>query len=172
VGPSGAGKDTVMGIARGRLADEPRVHFVRRVITRPADVNEDHEPVTAEEFATRVARGTVALHWCAHGLSYGLPAAALRRIDRGHVVVANISRGVLPGIAARFARHLVVEVTADEALRAARLAGRSRPTDGSLAARVARQVDFDRENTVVIDNSGDAAVAGASLERLIRGQVI
>src|SRR5690606_33244326 len=81
VGPSGAGKDTVMGIARRRLADEPRVHFVRRVITRPADTNEDHEPLTAHEFAIRVAGGAVALHWCAHGLSYGLPSAALQRVD-------------------------------------------------------------------------------------------
>lgn len=160
-----------MGIARRRLAEEPRVHFVRRVITRPVDTNEDHEPVSAEEFATRVAHGTVALRWCAHGLCYGLPAAALRRIDGGHVVIANVSRGVLADIAARFARHLVVEVTADEALRSARLAGRARASDGRLADRMARTVEFDRGNAVVIDNSGDAETAGASLEKLILMQL-
>lgn len=161
-----------MGIARRRLADEPRVHFVRRVITRPADLHEDHEPVTAEEFATRVARGAVALHWCAHGLSYGLPSAALQRIDRGHVVVANVSRGVIPDIAARFRRHLVVEVTADEAVRAARLAGRARASDGRLSDRMARTVEFDRGKAVAIDNSGEAEVAAASLEGLIRLQLM
>lgn len=172
VGPSGAGKDTVMGIARSLLASEPRVHFVRRVITRPADTNEDHEPVTADEFASRVACGSVALHWRAHGLSYGLPSPALQRIDCGHVVIANVSRSILADVARRFRRRLVVEVTANEALRAARLAGRARASDGRLADRMARDVDFDRGSSILIDNSGDAAVAGARLEGLILSQLV
>ncbi len=34
VGPSGAGKDTLIAHAKAALADEPQVDFVRRVITR------------------------------------------------------------------------------------------------------------------------------------------
>ena len=37
VGPSGAGKDTLIDLVRTDLADEPRVRFVRREITRPAN---------------------------------------------------------------------------------------------------------------------------------------
>ncbi|TIW17524.1 MAG: phosphonate metabolism protein/1,5-bisphosphokinase (PRPP-forming) PhnN, partial [Mesorhizobium sp.] len=33
VGPSGAGKDTVIGYAKARFAGETRLEFVRRVIT-------------------------------------------------------------------------------------------------------------------------------------------
>ena len=74
VGPSGAGKDTLLEAARQALADDPRFRFVRRVITRPADAGgEAHEAVTAEEFAAR----EFALQWQAHGLSYGIPADAI-----------------------------------------------------------------------------------------------
>ncbi|MCY1306607.1 Ribose 1,5-bisphosphate phosphokinase PhnN [compost metagenome] len=47
VGPSGAGKDSVMGFAARHFADCHDVHFVRRVITRPSDAGgEVHESVS------------------------------------------------------------------------------------------------------------------------------
>ncbi|MEA2777827.1 MAG: thymidine phosphorylase, partial [Acetobacteraceae bacterium] len=70
VGPSGAGKDTVLALARAALLADPRFRFVRRVITRPADAGgEDHEAVSDFEFGQR----SFALRWQAHGLHYGIP---------------------------------------------------------------------------------------------------
>ena len=69
VGPSGAGKDTLLNLARTHFASREDVVFQRRVITRPADTTEDHEPVTEAEFAGR----DFALSWRAHGLCYGIP---------------------------------------------------------------------------------------------------
>lgn len=140
VGPSGAGKDTLMEAARATLADDPRFVFLRRVITRPADAGgEDHVAVTEDRFAALQAAGGLALWWGAHGLHYGLPRPALEAaLAAGHVVVANLSRHVLPEAAARFPLR-VLEITAPLQFRAERLAARGRETVEDVAQRLARQ---------------------------------
>ena len=71
VGPSGAGKDTLIAAARQA---RPDLHIVRRVITRPEEPGgEPYEGVTPEEFARRKADGRFVLDWQAHGLHYGIP---------------------------------------------------------------------------------------------------
>src|SRR6202040_1175469 len=99
VGPSGAGKDTLLDAARQALADDPRFRCGRRVITRTAQAGgEAHESVPDAEFATR----DFALSWQAHGLRYGIPADIAADLQSGRVVVANISRGIITQAARRF----------------------------------------------------------------------
>ncbi len=50
VGPSGAGKDTLLGLAKAACADDPNIVFPRRVITRQASASEDNEEVSAGTF--------------------------------------------------------------------------------------------------------------------------
>lgn len=151
VGPSGAGKDTLLNAARRALAGDARFRFVRRVITRPADsAGEDHEPVTGAEFAIR----DFALHWQAHGLRYGIPADVAGDVARGVVVVANVSRAVVAEAAARFPVR-VIAVTAPPQVLAARLAGRGRETAADIAARLVRAVPLP-ENVAVETVSNDA----------------
>jgi phosphonate metabolism protein PhnN/1,5-bisphosphokinase (PRPP-forming) len=141
VGPSGAGKDTLLEAARLALADDPRFRFVRRVITRPADAGgEAHEAVTPDEFARR----EFALQWQAHGLSYGIPAGAV--LD-GAVAVANVSRTMIAEAARRFPIR-VIEVTAPAAVLAARLASRQRENEADVAARLSRNVALPAHVTV------------------------
>jgi phosphonate metabolism protein PhnN/1,5-bisphosphokinase (PRPP-forming) len=133
VGPSGAGKDTLLDGARAALPD---VRFVRRVITRPAEAGgEDHEAVSDSVFAGR----DFALQWRAHGLRYGIPADIAADLALGRVVVANVSRGVIAEAAVRFPVH-VIEITAPPAILAHRLAARGRETAEDVAARLARSV--------------------------------
>jgi ribose 1,5-bisphosphokinase len=152
VGPSGAGKDTVLGLARSALAGDSRFHFVRRVITRPADAgHEDHEAVSEAAFAQR----TFALQWRAHGLRYGIPADVIERLAQSMVVVANASRAVIAEAASRFATRVVV-VTAPPAVLARRLAARGRETEADVAARLMREVaipDHVPVETVVNDGT-------------------
>jgi ribose 1,5-bisphosphokinase len=130
VGPSGAGKDSLLKAAREAFRDDARVHFARRVITRPPDPGgEDHEAITPEDFDAR----EFALSWSAHGLRYGIPATALD----APVVVANVSRGVIAEAALRH-RVRVIEVTAPPGVLAARLAGRGRETAEDIARRLLR----------------------------------
>lgn len=133
VGPSGAGKDSLLNAARQVFRGDQRVSFARRVITRPPDPDgEDHEPVTEAEFPTR----EFALSWSAHGLRYGVTMEALRA---SAVVVANVSRGVIAEAANRYTVH-VIEVTAPAAVLAARLAARGRETAADVARRLSRDV--------------------------------
>jgi len=140
VGPSGAGKDTLMERARAALAGDARFRFVRREVTRPADAGgEDHVAVTPAQFTARHSAGAYALAWQAHGLGYGIPASVAQDIARGDVVVANISRAAITEAAAKFPT-LVLEITAPAAMLARRLAARGRESAGDIAARLARDV--------------------------------
>lgn len=170
VGPSGAGKDSVIEAARERLAGDPaRFVFARRVITRPAGPAEDCEFATEERFAAEEARGAFALSWRAHGLAYGIPADAAERVRRGAVVVANVSRSVLGQLDARFPRAAVVRVTVPEDVRRARLAARGREDDAALAARLTREDPAPgRPADLEIVNDGTLAEAGDALAAFLR----
>jgi phosphonate metabolism protein PhnN/1,5-bisphosphokinase (PRPP-forming) len=170
VGPSGAGKDTLMDGARAALAGDTRVIFARRVITRPAAAGgEDHQPATAAEFARRREKGDFALWWDAHGLSYGIPVSILAQAGQGRVVVANLSRGVLAEAAARFPL-LVLEITAPPELRAARLAARGRESVEDVARRLSREAPLPQGldiRRVVNDGSPDQGIA--AVVQVLRG---
>ena len=140
VGPSGAGKDTLMAGARAMLEPSGRYVFPRRAITRPAEAGgEDHEAVSPEIFAGREAGGGFFATWRAHGLAYGLPACISATLDSGRNVVANVSRAVLAEIAQRETPTAVVEVTAPPELLAHRLAARGREDKADAARRLARE---------------------------------
>ena len=166
VGPSGAGKDSLLNAARAAFRGDRRISFARRVITRPADPGgEDHEPVTEAEFAAR----DFALSWSAHGLLYGIPVEALREAP---VVVANVSRGVIGEAASRF-RVRVIEVTAPADILASRLAARGRESADDVARRLARAVTVpDGLETETVWNDGTLAEGEerfvAALRRALR----
>ncbi|MCB1491181.1 MAG: phosphonate metabolism protein/1,5-bisphosphokinase (PRPP-forming) PhnN [Rhodobiaceae bacterium] len=162
VGPSGAGKDTLIAAARARL-DPAAFVFPRRQITRPRDPDhEDHEEITEEEFERRVALGQHCLAWHAHGFGYIVPETVEDDIRAGRVVVVNVSRGVVTEAQARFAHVFPVLVTASTPVLAKRLAGRGRETAAAIAARLERAphdaLPFEPFQTVVNDGGLDDAV--------------
>lgn len=162
VGPSGAGKDTLLAGARAALGPDPRIVFARREITRPAAAGgEDHFPVSPETFVAR--RHAYALAWEAYGLGYGIPGAITTDLASGRIVVANASRTVIAAAAARF-RVLVVEVTASPDILATRLAGRAREGEADQRQRLARLVALPSGvESVRIVNDGPARDGIAAL---------
>ena len=158
VGPSGAGKDTVLALARVELAGDRRFRFVRRVITRPADAGgEDHEAVSVREFDARA----FALRWQAHGLHYGIPLDVTDDLARGIVVVANVSRGVIAAAAEQFPVR-VIEVTARPDILARRLAARGREAADDIAQRLSRAGPIpDRVAVDTVVNDTTPVEAGA-----------
>jgi ribose 1,5-bisphosphokinase len=111
VGPSGAGKDTLIDLARVACANHTNVVFARRVVTRESSGFEDNEQVTRDDFRQTLARGAFAVHWEAHGLCYALPSAVTDHVEAGRTVVANISRSVIGRLRELYADVVVVAVT-------------------------------------------------------------
>jgi len=172
VGPSGAGKDTLIDWLGRHLPPGHGVLFVRRAITRPPALDSEiHEPMTEAEFAAAAAEGRFCLTWQAHGLSYGIPATARAYVEAGGVAVLNGSRHALPAILAVFPQARVIVVTVDPEERWRRLAARGREDKAAIAARVERSDGALGGIAVaaVVDNSGPVDEAGAALMALVTG---
>jgi ribose 1,5-bisphosphokinase len=170
VGPSGAGKDTVLTLARETTRENDHIVFPRRVITRASDGAEDHDSLTDTEFDQAVADGAFAAWWSAHGHKYGIPVSAQHAIEAGRTAVCNVSRGVVKSLRERYSTVTVVLVTAPIDVLEERLAARRRSSDGDLAKRIARADAAEWEITpdVVIDNVEAPPVAAGKLIDALR----
>ena len=171
VGPSGAGKDTLLRRTQEALQHDPDIVFVRRVVTRPSSATEDHHSLSSEDFWVAAQQGAFALSWSAHGLSYAIPLSVEIDMAAGRRVVCNVSRAVVADARARYQRAVVVLVTAPDEVLRARLIARGRPGDINVAARLSRSALF--ESTLcpdhIIVNVGSIDRAAAELAALIRG---
>jgi ribose 1,5-bisphosphokinase len=170
VGPSGAGKDSVIGYVAQHFASRAEIDFVRRVITRPSDAGgEDHESVSEGDFDARLATGDFAVAWRAHGLQYGIPCEALDRVRAGRILIANGSRGALAQFRQVFPKVVVVNITASPQVLAQRLVARGRESEADILKRLQRQAPdiLDDVDVITIDNSGPLDSAGSRFAALV-----
>jgi ribose 1,5-bisphosphokinase len=170
VGPSGAGKDTLLGLAKAACADDPNIVFPRRVITRQASASEDNEEVSDGTFQKALGRGDFAMHWEAHGHSYALWRAIDDDIRAGHTVVANVSRTVIGAARRAYADVVVVLVTAPPNVLAERIALRARGSDGRLDQRLNRTVEDAAAPDVTIVNVSSAEYHARQFVRIVKGE--
>jgi ribose 1,5-bisphosphokinase len=166
VGPSGAGKDTLLDAARGLCAGDAGIVFPRRIVTRAASAAEDNIQVTPDEFAARQAAGGFALHWQAHDHAYALPRSLDDDLRAGRTVVANVSRMVVEAARQAYENVVVVLITAPPEVLAARIAARARASDTSVAERVGRSVAANPD--ITIQNVGAVADHARDLLETIR----
>jgi len=171
VGPSGAGKDTLLSVARAACADDRTVVFPRRVITREASASEDNDEVSIGTFQEALARGEYAMHWEAHGHCYALPRTIDDEIRIGRTIVANVSRTVIGAMRSAYADVVVVSITAPPNVLAERVAMRARTSDGMVENRLRRTVtDASAVPDVTIVNVGSAEYHARQLVRVIKGE--
>lgn len=174
VGPSGAGKDTLIGKARKACVGEAGIVFPRRLITRPISSYEDHDAISEQAFARAVTEGSFAFWWSAHGLRYALPFSVECDIARGCTVVCNVSRTIIGTLQARYEQVVVVLVTAPPDVLAARIAARGRASDGPMKERLIRSapIESDLRVDVVIDNTDDISSSANKLLAAIRAPAV
>jgi ribose 1,5-bisphosphokinase len=170
MGPSGAGKDSILGRARTLLPPEAPVVFAHRYITRPADIGgENHVAVTREEFATRRAYGLFAYHWHAHGNDYAVGREIHDWRAAGMTVVVSGSRDHFLRTGGLDSQARPVLITAPAERLKQRLAGRGRESAVEAAERLQRAdaYDIDDPRLVTIVNDSTVDEAAASFVRLL-----
>lgn len=143
MGPSGAGKDSLLDWLRARLPRPCPVHWAQRTISRAATSGgEAHESVSTATFAALCSEHAFALHWQANGLGYGVRHAQLAPLAQGHWVLLNGSRAYLPEALVRFPDLVAVHITACPQVLRERLLSRGRETREEVEARVQRALAY------------------------------
>ncbi|UWQ28182.1 phosphonate metabolism protein/1,5-bisphosphokinase (PRPP-forming) PhnN [Leisingera sp. M523] len=160
VGPSGAGKDSLMSAL---AVSGPQLRLMRRVITRaPEAGGEDYQAVTEPEFSALAENGVFALHWRAHGLHYGIPRDIEKLREGSGGVLVNLSRAVLLKAQDVFGDFIVLSVTAAPEVLAERLLARGREDAQEVRRRLTRAANPLPEGLArvhEIDNSGALSAA-------------
>jgi len=173
VGPSGAGKDSVLDHARKLTPLEISTVFARRTITRPADAGgEQHVALSTAAFAMLRRQQAFAMSWQANGLLYGIGREILDWMHAGLNVVVNGSRQHLPVAASNFPDLVVVHVTAPPETLRQRLAARGREHATDIESRMVRATSFTLPtglvSTTIVNNTTIEAAGEAFIELLAR----
>ncbi|WP_313646369.1 phosphonate metabolism protein/1,5-bisphosphokinase (PRPP-forming) PhnN [Pseudomonas sp.] len=162
LGPSGAGKDSLIDAARPQLL-AAGVQIARRVITRSAEAKgEAAEGVSTERFRQLREQGAFAMHWHANGLDYGIAVQVDTWLAEGHSVLVNGSRAYLPQALQRYPDLLAVALQVSPTVLRQRLLARGRETSEQIDQRLARNDQLQTPQAppgVVrpLDNSGQLA---------------
>ncbi|MFO7858801.1 MAG: phosphonate metabolism protein/1,5-bisphosphokinase (PRPP-forming) PhnN [Ectothiorhodospiraceae bacterium] len=175
IGPSGAGKDSLLAALPRHLEPDAPVAIARRAITRPADATgEDHLPLDREAFRERQAQGAFALSWESHGCLYGIGIEVDQWLARGTRVLVNGSRGALERAQDHWGKALTpVVVRVDADVLAQRLQRRGREDGHAIHQRLDRARALGEPahpRRLIIDNNGPLDQAAARLAALVAGR--
>lgn len=167
VGPSGAGKDTLIAGARERLKDDPRFVFPRRVITRAGDAGgEEYVAIDPADFERMRREGDFALSWDAHGFSYGIPASIEADLAGDRNVIVNVSRSAVNDANRRYEPLRWIWVSVDPARQKERLTARGRESGREIADRIdAALQEFNMAGTGFVVRNDDSVERG--IEKMV-----
>lgn len=171
VGPSGAGKDSVLDGARAALAHDAQFIFARRTITRPASAGgENHIEATPDDFLALQKTDAFCLTWQAHGLRYGIDRSCIDDIASGNCVIANVSRSVIDSARRRFPSIRIINITAPADILARRLALRGRETAEDIRRRLERATDDvpGGPDVITLHNAGTVAESARTFVQIMR----
>ncbi|MDR1125365.1 MAG: phosphonate metabolism protein/1,5-bisphosphokinase (PRPP-forming) PhnN [Deltaproteobacteria bacterium] len=176
MGPSGAGKDSLIRQARqdlegGRPAGR-RARFARRYITRFSGcAGEEHYPVSPAGFAALKSAGEFCMDWQSHGLCYGIGREVEEWLRQGDLVVVNGSRAYLPQAEKLFPCLAPVLVRARAEVLRQRLESRGRESAAEIEERLSLAAWAQESGRAVIeiDNSASLEEARREFRRVLAG---
>lgn len=163
VGPSGAGKDSIIDYSRNALAGHKSYHFAQRYITRPTEAcGENHLEVTPTQFLQMKKDKQFSVYWEAHGLQYGIPSTVEKHLKQQSLVIVNGSRSALPKFREKFPRLKVILINVEKDILAQRLKARGRESTEEIKLRLNREAYKigSAYDVIKLDNSGKLSDAG------------
>ena len=169
VGPSGAGKDSLLQWLQCHPPAHEALHLARRTVTRdiPGEAGTD-EPIDTDSFERLVLTGAFPLHWSANGCHYGIRAGQLAPMEAGAWVLVSGSRGHLPQARLSHPGLTVVHVHASPDVLARRLRARGRETEAEVQARLRRALAFEPPaDALCLANDHDLDSAGRRLRAML-----
>jgi ribose 1,5-bisphosphokinase len=168
MGPSGAGKDSLLDWLRQHLPAGLPVQWARRTISRPAvPGGELHESTTLGDHAALRAADAFALHWEANGLAYGVRHGELEPLARGRWLLVNGSRAYLPEALQRYPALVAVHITASPEVLRQRILSRGRESPEQAEQRVQRALQFQAPaGTAGIEVRNDTSLDAAGRQLL------
>jgi len=173
VGPSGAGKDSLLQWVQQRLPQEQAPVLARRTVTRPDGSGHGHESSESVDVATfwnLAAAGHFAMQWQANDLCYGVQRGIEADLKAGRDVLVNGSREYVPQLQQLYPQAQVIWVDAEPVLLQERLTARGRESGAALLRRISRASQFpapESPQVIRIDNSGKLEVAGQRILDLL-----
>lgn len=139
IGPSGAGKDSLLNWLRAQAPMKTHVHWARRTIDRAnTPQGEAHESVSRAQFQALQHADAFAMHWGANEHHYGIRHGELQPLKKQEWVFANGSRAYLPEAVALFPGLTVLHISADLEVLKHRLLSRGRETLAAIEQRLQR----------------------------------
>lgn len=167
VGPSGAGKDSLLDWLRSQIPASAPVHWVRRTITRAPDAGgENHESVSQDEFKRILQQKGFAMHWHANDLCYGIRHIEMAPLERWHWVFVNGSRANLEKAALQYPGMVILHITASAEVLKQRLLHRGRESHDTIEARMRRAMDLRWPSgcpLIEVTNNGSLDASGMHL---------
>jgi ribose 1,5-bisphosphokinase len=154
VGPSGAGKDSLLQRCRLALADRHDISFIPRYVTRIPDINEQNYYIDQRAFSTLKQNGFFFVDWQAHGNFYGVSVEPL--LEKGkRTAIISVSRSVIPTFEMVFDDVHTLLITAPSVLLRARLERRGRESIAGMNSRFTRmELEVSARRLAVFDNGG------------------
>lgn len=176
VGPSCAGKGTLMRYAQERLRGKYPIIFPHKYVNKPSGQAEDNIPIGYEEMKRMDDDDEFFLSWGFNENMYALGNAFEESLDYGVDVVTDGSRELLiemekEGNHQDILKYLCpIYIDVDSDLAERRLYERARENEKNIENRVDRIDRFEEAKRIsekVIDNSGDIERAGEELVRFL-----
>lgn len=152
VGPSGAGKDTLLQLARKHYNGDSKMAFVKRFITRPPDHNEQNYYVDHQTFHLLKHHNHFIADWQAHGHLYGVSTSSLQTDNR--VFFISVSRSAIEEFEQHYKDVTTLLITADLEVLQNRLISRGREGFEAVRKRLERaKKDVQARNLITFNNS-------------------